>query len=152
MYFSTLFALVAISTAPAVFGQVGTHCGTTEDATYSDCQALVDPATWSSAWAGSSNVCHYSNPDDIFGAPATAYNTACHGNCCVYFASKTGGMPDEEQTRQDAMGLFGCADMAVNKINAMVFKEQAYGVCISDGNGCGDCFDDKDFSGGCANC
>jgi hypothetical protein len=49
-------------------------------------------------------------------------------------------MPDEEQTRQDAMGLFGCADMAVNKINAMVFKEQAYGVCISDGNGCGDCF------------
>ncbi|KAJ7829301.1 hypothetical protein B0H14DRAFT_3873108 [Mycena olivaceomarginata] len=118
MQFSTLLALIAFSTAPAVLGQVGTHCGTTSDATFSDCQALVDPGTWDGAWAADTNVCHYSNPDDLFGAPAEAYNTACHGNCCVYFASKTGGKPDKEQTRQDASG----------------------------------CLDDKDFSGGCANC
>ncbi|KAJ7460172.1 hypothetical protein FB451DRAFT_1500440 [Mycena latifolia] len=152
MHFSTFITLIALSAAPAALAQVGAHCGTTSDATYSDCQALVDPATWDSAWAGATNVCHYSNPDDIFGAPATAYNTACHGNCCVYFASKTGGQPDKEQTRQDAISLFGCADISANKVNALRFAEQGYGVCLSDGNGCGDCFDDKDFSGGCANC
>ncbi|KAJ6565675.1 hypothetical protein B0H10DRAFT_2359153 [Mycena sp. CBHHK59/15] len=153
MHFSTLVALVTFSTAPAVFAQVGAHCGTTSDATYSDCQALVDPATWDAAWAADSNVCHYRNSDDLFGTPATAYNTACHGNCCVYFASKVaGGKPDKEKTRQDAISLFGCADTKVNKINGMVYTEQAYGVCISNGQGCGDCFDDKDFSGGCANC
>ncbi|KAJ7876752.1 hypothetical protein B0H14DRAFT_3436499 [Mycena olivaceomarginata] len=32
------------------------HRGTTADATLSDCQALVQPNIWSSAWAGSSNV------------------------------------------------------------------------------------------------
>ncbi|KAJ6538161.1 hypothetical protein DFH09DRAFT_1399900 [Mycena vulgaris] len=90
---------------------------------------------------------------DLFSAPAEAYNTACHGNCCVYFASKVaGGKPDKEQTRQDAMSLFGCVDMSSNKVNVLLFTEQAYGVCISNENGCGDCFDDKDFSGGCANC
>jgi hypothetical protein len=98
----------------------------------------VDPGTWNSVWAADTNVCHYRNPDA--GDSAPAYNTACHGNCCVYFASKTGRKPDREQTRRDAIGLFGCADVSVNKINAMVFTEQAYGVCISNGNGCGDCF------------
>jgi hypothetical protein len=67
-------------------------------------------------------------------------SAACHGNCCVYFASKTGRKPDGEQTWRGAMGLFGCADMSANKINVMVFTEQAYGVCISNGDGCGDCF------------
>jgi hypothetical protein len=77
-------------------------------------------------------------------------------------------VPDKEQTRQDAMGLFGCADTAKNKINAMVFKDDGYGVCLSNGNGCSDCFgesgcginqtrvdfctDDKDFSGHCSKC
>ncbi|KAJ7705239.1 hypothetical protein B0H14DRAFT_3645634 [Mycena olivaceomarginata] len=95
-------------------------------------------------------------------------SAACHGNCCVYFASKTGRKPDREQTRRDAMELFGCADMSVNKINVMVFAEQAYGVCVSNGDGCGDCFgysflgrlakmgdvlpDDQDFIGRCITC
>lgn len=35
----------------------GVHCGTTDDATLSDCQQLVTPETWNAAWAGSSNVC-----------------------------------------------------------------------------------------------
>lgn len=140
-------------------------------ATFSDCQALIDPATWDSAWAADTNVCHYKNPDDLFSAPAVAYNTACHGNCCVYYASKVaGGKPDKGKTLQDAASLMGCADTAKNKINGMLYTEQAYGVCISNGNGCGDCFgesglprrrfscradlsaDDKDFSGGCGNC
>ncbi|KAJ6565845.1 hypothetical protein DFH09DRAFT_1314630 [Mycena vulgaris] len=135
--YSALITLITFAAAPGVFAQVGVHCGTTSDATFSDCQALTDPAT---------------NPDDLFAAPAVAYNTACHGNCCVYFASKTGGKPDKEKTRQDALSLLGCADQSKNKINGLLFTEQAYGVCISNGKGCGDCFDDKDFSGGCANC
>ncbi|KAJ6469664.1 hypothetical protein DFH09DRAFT_1254042 [Mycena vulgaris] len=120
---SALITLITLAAAPGVFAQVGVHCGTTSDATFSDCQALTDPATWSSAWAADSNVCHYSNPDDLFAAPAVAYNTACHGNCC-----------------------------SKNKINGLLFTEQTYGIFISNGKGCGDCFDDKDFSGGCANC
>ncbi|KAJ7323553.1 hypothetical protein DFH08DRAFT_1029127 [Mycena albidolilacea] len=95
-------------------------------------------------------------------------SAACHGNCCVYFAPKTDHKPDREQTRRNAMELFGCADMSVNKFTAMVFTEQAYGLCISNGNGCGDCFgysflgrlvkmgdvltDDRDFSGRCSTC
>ncbi|KAJ7913625.1 hypothetical protein B0H13DRAFT_1612376 [Mycena leptocephala] len=153
MHFSPLLSLVAFSAMPAVFAQVGVHCGTTSDATFSDCQALFDPATWDSAWAGDTNVCHYRNSGDLFGAPAVAYNTACHGNCCVYYASKVAGSkPDKGKTLQDAASLMGCADTAKNKINGMLNTEQAYGVCISNGNGCGDCFDDGDFGGGCANC
>ncbi|KAJ7265038.1 hypothetical protein C8J57DRAFT_955408, partial [Mycena rebaudengoi] len=64
--------LVTISAIPAVLA----HCGTTSDATFSDCQAQIDPT----------NVCHYSNADDLFSAPAVAYNTACYGHCCVYSA------------------------------------------------------------------
>lgn len=106
--------------------------------TFSDCQALVDPDTWNSVWAADTNVCHYYNPDN--GGSKAAYNTACHGNCCVYFTSKTDGKPDKEQTRLDASSLLGCADKANNKINGLLFTETAYGVCISNGNGCGDCF------------
>ncbi|KAJ7261644.1 hypothetical protein C8J57DRAFT_1071947, partial [Mycena rebaudengoi] len=80
--------LVTISAIPAVLAQVGVHCGSTSDATFSDCQALIDPTTWDSAWVTDTNVCHYSNADDLFSAPAVAYNTACYGHCCVYFASK----------------------------------------------------------------
>ncbi|KAJ6610587.1 hypothetical protein B0H10DRAFT_2224855 [Mycena sp. CBHHK59/15] len=39
-----------------------------------------------------------------------------------------------------------------SKINGMVYTEQAYGVRILNGQGCGDWFDNKDFSGGCTNC
>lgn len=37
--------------------KTGVHCGTTADATLSDCQQLVTPATWNSVWAGSTNAC-----------------------------------------------------------------------------------------------
>ncbi|KAJ7925594.1 hypothetical protein B0H13DRAFT_2229619 [Mycena leptocephala] len=149
MYTSTLLALTTLATFPRVLAQVGVH------STFSDCQALTDPATWDSAF-NTVNTCKYGSPDNIFHFPAMAYNTACHGNCCVYWAASYGGsgptVPDKEQTRQDAMGLFGCADTAKNKINAMVFKDDGYGVCLSNGNGCSDCFDDKDFSGHCSKC
>lgn len=39
---------------------IGVSCGTTNDATLSDCQTLLnDDATWNAAWAGTSNVCQY---------------------------------------------------------------------------------------------
>lgn len=58
----------------------------------------------------------------------------------MYYASHVGNKPDKETVRNDAAGLFGCADLSVNKVNAMVFKENGDGVCISNGDGCGDCF------------
>lgn len=58
MKFSSFSSLIALTaTAPAVFASVGVHCGTTDDATLSDCKALLDPGTWNSAFAGTSNVC-----------------------------------------------------------------------------------------------
>lgn len=45
---------VTLSTRDA--GQT-VHCGTTSDATLSDCQALVDLDTWNAAYAGTSNTC-----------------------------------------------------------------------------------------------
>lgn len=68
MFFSNiaLMALTLIALAPSALAVpsvkiservVGVHCGTTADATLSDCQQLVTPGTWDAAWAGSSNVC-----------------------------------------------------------------------------------------------
>jgi len=67
MYFSSMTTLFILAMLPAVLatpfnltrrdaGQ-NVHCGTTADATLSDCQQLVDPATWDAAFAGSSNEC-----------------------------------------------------------------------------------------------
>ncbi|CAL1706547.1 unnamed protein product [Somion occarium] len=143
MRFSIISALTALIAAPSVLTQVGVHCGTTEDATLSDCQALVDPGTWNGAWAGTSNVCHYTNPISLE-IDAVAHNVACHGNCCVYVARSDN--PDKEQTRTEAQGLLGCGDTGANKINGLDFFADRHGVCLSNGNGCGDCFDDSDFA------
>jgi len=67
MWCSSMPILFSFASLPAVLatpfnltrrdpGQ-NVHCGTTADATLSDCQQLVDPATWSAAFAGSSNEC-----------------------------------------------------------------------------------------------
>lgn len=34
------------------------HCGTTQDATLSDCETLLyNDGVWNAAWAGNTNVC-----------------------------------------------------------------------------------------------
>lgn len=155
MQFTTLFsAVVAVALAHAASGlsiserqdtTPKVYCGTTDDATLSDCRALVDPATWDSAWAADSNVCHYSNGLQF---NQKAYNVACHGNCCVYYANGFRTQPnfDKELIRSRAAALMGCGDPAKNKINGLqVTPVDGSGVCLSNGNGCGDCFDDSDF-------
>ena len=71
MFFSfATFALAALATANAAAVNstllsrgIGVHCGTTDDATLSDCQQLLnDDATWNAAWAGQRNVCQYVSP------------------------------------------------------------------------------------------
>ena len=60
MRFSIAAVLPALAFAQVALAGIGVHCGTTNDATLSDCQALLnDDATWSAAWAGTSNVCQY---------------------------------------------------------------------------------------------
>ncbi|KIJ42251.1 hypothetical protein M422DRAFT_254658 [Sphaerobolus stellatus SS14] len=136
MHIFLLSSIIAVAAAPAVFASVGVHCGTTDDATLSDCQALVQPDTWNGAFAGTSNACH-------FGLGEVAYNVACHGNCCAYLAR---GTPNRDTTRNEAASLLGCGDTQNNKINELVAFQDGHGVCLSNGNGCGDCFDDSDFN------
>ncbi|KAJ7309307.1 hypothetical protein DFH08DRAFT_974785 [Mycena albidolilacea] len=128
------------------------HCGTTSDATLSDCQALVQPDTWAAAWAGDSNTCHWSSATPGW-YNNKAYNVACHGNCCAYYSPYPGRSAtlDQEITRQRAASLLGCGATDVNKINGLEIAEaDRSGVCLSNGDGCGDCFDDNDFEASCA--
>jgi hypothetical protein len=63
---------------------------------------------------------------------------------CAYYAPgfRTQANFDEELTRQRAAGLLGCGDKDTNTINGLeVAQADGSGVCLSDGNGCGDCFD-----------
>ncbi|KAL0581216.1 hypothetical protein V5O48_000804 [Marasmius crinis-equi] len=148
MHFTkTLISLVTIATLaliPSVSGDVGVHCGTTDDATLSDCHALVDDeGAWNAAF-NTGNTCSFVNPFGPLGPlPQTAWNVACKGDCCVYVAGVTGGdVISRDQTRQEAQGLLGCGDAGANKINGMQKFDDGHGVCFSNGNGCGDCFDD----------
>ncbi|KAK7448066.1 hypothetical protein VKT23_013822 [Stygiomarasmius scandens] len=126
MQLTPLFISIAtLSLAPIeVFGDVGVHCGTTDDATFSDCQALVNPDTWNAAFT-TGNICHWG-----LGNPAN--NVACHGNCCVYVARLDN--LNSEQIRNEAAGLFGCADTGANKINGMQEFQDTHGTCISNGD------------------
>ncbi|KAF9455992.1 hypothetical protein BDZ94DRAFT_1315615 [Collybia nuda] len=141
MRFSSFAILATLAAAPSAFASVGVHCGTTEDATLSDCQKLLTPDTWNGAWAGSNSVCH-------FGLGNVAHNVGClgGGNCCVYVAGVDPNTLGKEQARTEAQGLLGCADTGKNLVNALQTFSDGHGVCISNGHGCGDCFDDSDFS------
>ena len=73
-----------------------------------------------------------------------AYNVACHGNCCAYYANGFRTQPnfDSDSIRSRAASLLGCGDSDKNSINGLqVTPVDGSGVCLSDGNGCGDCFD-----------
>jgi hypothetical protein len=73
-----------------------------------------------------------------------AWNVACSGNCCVYVAGYGSGSEiDKSKIKGQAQGLMGCADKSSGRINAMQQFDDFTGVCISDRNGCGDCFDGK---------
>ncbi|ORX36082.1 hypothetical protein BD324DRAFT_630088 [Kockovaella imperatae] len=148
---SDMFSIVSAFTALAIVSRAiayintGVHCGTTADATLSDCEALVnDQSIWDAAF-NTGNICHYSNVIENGGIPAEAYNVACHGNCCVYVAGYAANQIDKYFTQEQAQGLLGCGDTANNKINALQTFDD-HGVCISSGDGCGDCFDDSDFT------
>ncbi|KAL8277803.1 hypothetical protein RQP46_009786 [Phenoliferia psychrophenolica] len=138
MHFS-LFHLAALLAGLVSFSCAQVHCGTTSDATLSDCHDLIDNVdNWNSA-SNTGNPCS-------FGAlvPEGALNVACRNNCCVYVARNVGDI-DRETTRLQAQGMFGCGSVEANKINVLQVFPDGHGVCISDGNGCGDCFDDGDF-------
>ncbi|KAK7453235.1 hypothetical protein VKT23_011911 [Stygiomarasmius scandens] len=125
----------------------GVHCGTTDDANLDDCKFLTDPKNWGAAFAGNNNKCHYTNPfTREFNAEA--YNVGCHGECCVYVARiPSDQIQDQsESIRSIAAGLMGCADTSKGKVNAVNQLENGIGICVSNGHGCGDCFDDSDFS------
>ncbi|KAJ6610586.1 hypothetical protein B0H10DRAFT_2059586, partial [Mycena sp. CBHHK59/15] len=109
------------------------------------------PDTWNSAWAVGSNVCHWSSATPSW-YNNKAYNVTCHVNCCAYYLPYPNTDPtfNQEITCQHAQSLLGCGDAKVNKINGLeITRVDKSGVCLSNGNGCSDCFDDSDFASTC---
>ncbi|KAL0577526.1 hypothetical protein V5O48_004467 [Marasmius crinis-equi] len=145
MQLLSIVTAATLSFIPFVAGSVGVHCGTTNDATLSDCHALIDDeGAWNAAF-NTGNKCTFTNPLQV-PLPQTAFNVACKGNCCVYVGGVSGGdVILKDQTRSEAQGLLGCGDSGKNLINGMQKFDDGHGVCLSNGDGCGDCFDDSDF-------
>ncbi|KAJ7268479.1 hypothetical protein C8J57DRAFT_1325237 [Mycena rebaudengoi] len=118
------------------------YCGTTSDASLGDCNIMFDQ--WDGLFETASQ-CSFLN--SAWGSVIRpAWNVACSGNCCVYVAGYgSGGEIDKNKIKGQAQGLMGCADKSSGRINAMQQFDDFTGVCISDRNGCSDCFDDSDF-------
>ncbi|KAJ6469665.1 hypothetical protein DFH09DRAFT_1111136 [Mycena vulgaris] len=137
-------ALVFPSNMTARQHQTCIHCGTTSDATLSDCQVLVQPDTWNAAWAAGSNVCQ--SVVYVFfprRTDAASVGRARPPVGCAYYSVYPGrdATFDQELMRQRAQSLLGCGDQAANKINGLeITRADRSGVCLSNGKGCGDCF------------
>ncbi|EPQ53363.1 hypothetical protein GLOTRDRAFT_95323 [Gloeophyllum trabeum ATCC 11539] len=106
-------------------------CGTTADATLSDCQYLYDHWPDFPDW---SPTCHYFD-----GVVSTAWRPACNGNCCIY-TDWNGGLWADIHTA--VSHLLDCGDKAKNTVNGVLQVVDSGRVCLSNGNGCGDCFED----------
>ncbi|KAJ7483551.1 hypothetical protein FB451DRAFT_1129460 [Mycena latifolia] len=153
MISTALFKTVAFSaflaTVMAADDQLQPTCGVAGDAVLSDCQTLVN-----SQWTNFdySRTCHFR---DGSGLPTgQAWNPICSpGNCCIYVANK--GYQDNPNALKAAVQkILGCQDAAVNKVNGAMPAAvgQSFSVCVSDGKGCGDCFDAfEDPHGGAPN-
>ncbi|PWN86914.1 hypothetical protein FA10DRAFT_224303, partial [Acaromyces ingoldii] len=115
-------------------------CGTTGDATLSDCRALLDQ--WP-AFGNFDATCTYS-------VTQTAYNPACLGNCCVYTTqnqmrwNNRDDPNDGADVKSAVQALLGCASEEKNSVNGVVTLDEDKGerVCIGDRAACGDCFSD----------
>ncbi|WVR03730.1 hypothetical protein IAU60_000725 [Kwoniella sp. DSM 27419] len=150
---SLLLVATAVTASPSQHKRADVHCGTSADATLSDCQALTsDPGLWASVY-NTGNTCTF-NQITSNKLGATAYNLACHGDCCVYYADQFADWQqppvpsiNPEALRINAGSLLGCGDAGANKVNVLG-NFGTYSLCVSNGNGCGDCFDDSDFKTG----
>uniref|UniRef100_A0A0W0FFG6 Uncharacterized protein n=2 Tax=Moniliophthora roreri TaxID=221103 RepID=A0A0W0FFG6_MONRR len=132
LFFSAIFAAVSASSAYAALvpRQDSPTCGTTGDATLSDCRDLVN-SQWSNL--NYENTC-------TFGV-STAYNPICHpGNCCVYVTVDTLSQDDVQNAARTIVN--GCASESTNTVNGVINVNSDARVCIGNGDACGDCFED----------
>ncbi|TFK49816.1 hypothetical protein OE88DRAFT_1662507 [Heliocybe sulcata] len=133
----TVSTLSSAATLPGLMRRQGNiddqpTCGTTGDATLSDCQYMYDNWPNFPDW---SPTCHYY---DGVGS-STAWRPACNGNCCVY-TDWNGGLWADIRTA--VSHLLDCGDKAKNTVNGVLQVVDSGRVCISNGDGCGDCFED----------
>ncbi|KIY72582.1 hypothetical protein CYLTODRAFT_343778 [Cylindrobasidium torrendii FP15055 ss-10] len=104
-------------------------CGTTQDATLSACQYLLDH--WQQNLV-TSNRCTY-------GARGDAWNVASVQGCklCVHHQRECrvwrcqGGRPS-------AYAFMGCASVSKGKVNGLTTLSDGSGVCIGGNSGCGE--------------
>ncbi|EJD48394.1 hypothetical protein AURDEDRAFT_29161, partial [Auricularia subglabra TFB-10046 SS5] len=121
---------LAAATASVLTARQGNNvnqptCGTTGDATLSDCQYLFDQWPNFPDW---SPTCHY--------GVHKAWNPTCYQNCCVY-TDWDGGLWTDIKLAVDH--LIDCGDPGKNTVNGVVEIVDSGRVCISNGDGCGDC-------------
>ncbi|EJD44583.1 hypothetical protein AURDEDRAFT_166368 [Auricularia subglabra TFB-10046 SS5] len=130
----TLSTLFVASSASVLTARQGNNvnqptCGTTADATLSDCQYLFDHWPNFADWGP---TCHYS-------LVHKAWRPACYGNCCIY-TDWDGGLWEDIKLAVDH--LLDCGDPGKDSVNGVVEIVDSGRVCLSDGTGCGDCFED----------
>ncbi|PBL03725.1 hypothetical protein ARMGADRAFT_1157791 [Armillaria gallica] len=122
--------IVALAAA-AVKGDI--TCGTAGDATLSSCQGLL---------ASSFTNLNYGRTCS-FGLGNTAFNPICApDNCCIHVT--VNDLSDQVVHDLASDIVNACAAPAVDRVNGRNSLDTtgSVAVCVSDGAGCGDCFED----------
>ncbi|SJL00089.1 uncharacterized protein ARMOST_03401 [Armillaria ostoyae] len=125
-----LTVIAALATA-TVKGDI--TCGTAGDATLSSCRDLL---------ASSFTDLNYDRTCG-FGLGNTAFNPICApNNCCIYVT--VNDLSDQEVHDLASDIVNACAAPAVDRVNGRNSLDTtgSVAVCVSDGAGCGDCFED----------
>jgi len=127
----TFIAMVILATSVNL-SAFAKDCGITNDASLPDCQYLI--ANYPSA-PNFGNKCHYYK----FPLFHDAFDTACHGTCCIY--SDQNGVSRDLVLQGAQAVLSNCAGSnTVNGRSKLPGGSGGATICLSDGNGCGGCF------------
>ncbi|TFK49817.1 hypothetical protein OE88DRAFT_387898 [Heliocybe sulcata] len=135
MLSTAVFLLAAMSfsaASPVLEARADVHCGTTQDASLTACQSLLDN------WTG--NL--VKDNDCTYGATGSAWNVDSVPGCSLYMTD-----PEKEPNavKEALQSLLNCADKSKGTVNGLTTLADGTGVCIGGNSGCGDCFDDADF-------
>ncbi|KIY69841.1 hypothetical protein CYLTODRAFT_348732 [Cylindrobasidium torrendii FP15055 ss-10] len=100
-------------------------CGTTQDATLSACQSLLD--NWQQDLR-TDLPCTYH-------ASGRAANVASVEGCSIYITNTNA---ESSAVKEAVQAIMGCAATDVGKVNGLTTLSDGSGVCIGGNDGCGE--------------